>query len=236
MLRFIGIQPCVELRLSILLIPALVLIFSACNSSAPPRPVSLPVAPSPDRPRLTQTEVLATLKTYLSHKPAEPNIKSRFTITPIRPFGEEEEFVSIRDCLHVIGNGRFASLYLGDGVWAVVFVPSSAAADPRVKLLQDAWLANPDPVFRDDLKKGFAEGLMQQEDPVAALNILIEVGSIIGVSMTKYVPAPIIDKITAPSVDMGSLQRVTFGRSTWLVFEDVPAVDVPRSYENPNAC
>lgn len=69
---------------------------------------------------------------------------------------------------------------------------------------------------------------MQHEDPVTALNILVEVGGKVGASMTKYIPDPIIDKITAPSVDMGSLQRVTFGRSTWLVFEDVPAVDVPR--------
>ena len=206
----------VEPRLCILLILVLVLLFSACNSPTSPGPVLLPVATSVDRPRLTPTEVIATLKTYLSHKPAESNIRRR-SIRPVRPFGQEEESINIGDCLHVIGNGRFASQYLGNGVWAVVFVPASAIADPRVEAFQEWWEANLDPVFRNEFRMAFGKEIFESEDPVAALNVLIEVGSLIGVSMTKYVQGSVVDMITAPSVKMGSLKRVAYGRSTWLV-------------------
>lgn len=242
---------------------ALVFLFSACDFAAPPTPEPTPKilnvawVPTPTTtPAPTSTPVPTSTPTprddaELTCAGEDPSLKVLPSLVEIKAWtdygpvfgsgfivdGELGYILSATRVVADVDRDSIAVTYrngvieqavcLGDGVWAAVFIPAGAADDPRVDAFRQPWEANPDPADRD---------VMQRNDPVAALNVLIEVGSLIGVSMTKYVPDSIVDKIAAPSVEMGSLKRVAYRRSTWLVFEDVPAVDVPRGYENPNAC
>ena len=69
--------------------------------------------------------------------------------------------------------------------------------DPRVDAFRQAWEANPDPVFRNDLKNAFAEGIMQNETQPLGLGILRETSQAIGEDLTiLYTKQPFVAPIT----------------------------------------
>ncbi len=69
--------------------------------------------------------------------------------------------------------------------------------DPRVAAFQKAWDTNPDSIFRNDLKKAFAEGIMQGNTQPIALGILRETSNAIGEDLTElFSKEPFVAPIT----------------------------------------
>ncbi len=87
--------------------------------------------------------------------------------------------------------------------------------DPRIAAFQQAWEQNPDPVFRNDLKKAFAEGIMQGNTQPIALGILRETSNAIGEDLTElFTKQPVIAPIT-PEESSRRTQEAIKEKTPW---------------------
>lgn len=87
--------------------------------------------------------------------------------------------------------------------------------DPRIEAFRQAWESNPDPTFRDDLKKAFAEGIMQRNTSPIGLGILRETSNVIGEDLTElFTKQPVIAPIS-PQESHDITQGAIAEKTSW---------------------